>query len=79
MPELKKHAKQLGTSSYSSLIKDKVVAKLEHHPERQPAEGTRHADAVTLLRPALLQLSNDRSRSPLAHTSPQRQADPSRS
>lgn len=31
VPELKKRAKQLGMSGYSSLTKDKLVAKLRNH------------------------------------------------
>jgi hypothetical protein len=31
VPELKKKAKQLGISGYSSLTKDKLVAKLRNH------------------------------------------------
>jgi hypothetical protein len=31
VPELKKRAKELGISGYSSLTKDKLVAKLRHH------------------------------------------------
>jgi len=31
VPELKKRAKELGMSGYSSLTKDKLVAKLRNH------------------------------------------------
>lgn len=31
VPQLKKRAKDLGISGYSSLTKDKLIAKLRHH------------------------------------------------